>query len=419
MSLAPETLEEIIAFTPPESHLALSVVSKLLYALCVRPIYSDVSLKSAAAVAKCCRTLANNAFAASAVRSFEISYAPSFLRPFGRFYSLIGRALQQMTNVQRLDLLAPDYQYIAALAHCSLPRLSRFTCCLFLDDTMVAFLNRHLQISYLQLGAHEDTPLPHDAIVMLPKLEYFVGNTVCVAPLMHHASLRAAFITWDDVGQSTEDPITALERSSTDTLNFLGCRRQGWNIDLLDRISTHLPHIYALNLTNLFFTDDPPEHSNRQTIGMYLSRFSCLQRLAINCNVWRTEGQRALQLDDAFDTVTAWGNACPSLVECTPPQTSTLKWVRVCDDLWLPDPANRTGTRWIWGRLRAGSYAGWDRVVAAVRKRRRGADAQARLLALRTAALAHEYETDDEDAVGVRGVRLGGAGWRVADDEDE
>jgi hypothetical protein len=72
---------------------------------------------------------------------------------------------------------------------------------------------------------------------------------------MHQASVRAAFITWDTVGEPTEDSIAALERSSTDTLNLLSCRRHGWNLDLLDRISTHLPHIYALSLTNLFFMD--------------------------------------------------------------------------------------------------------------------------------------------------------------------
>jgi hypothetical protein len=120
---------------------------------------------------------------------------------------------------------------------------------------MVSFLNRHLQITYLQLGAHDAVPHPQHPIVTLPKLEYFIGSSSCVAPVIQRASLRAAFITWDDAEPTMEESIAALERSSTETLNVLSCRRHGWNIDLLDRISTHLPHIYALSLTNLFFID--------------------------------------------------------------------------------------------------------------------------------------------------------------------
>lgn len=83
-SLASETLEEIIAFTPPESHLALCLVSKLLYALCYRSIYCDISLRSPAAVVKCCRTVATNITVASAVKRFEISYASViFFSSFG------------------------------------------------------------------------------------------------------------------------------------------------------------------------------------------------------------------------------------------------------------------------------------------------------------------------------------------------
>ncbi|KAJ7138862.1 hypothetical protein C8R46DRAFT_1136409 [Mycena filopes] len=432
-SLAPETLEEIIAFTPPESHLALCRVSKLLYALCVRSIYSEITLQSPAAVVKCCRSVARNSVVASAVKTFEISYIPSAGAPaFSSFYSLIGDALQRMTNVHHLVLLVPDTNYISVLTRCSLPRLHHFECCLSLDTTMVAFLNRHLQIRYLQLDAHarllSHTRSDSDRhpIVTLPKLEYFIGNSSCVAPLLQRASLRAAFLTWDAVGvEEASDSIAALERSSTDTLNVLGCRRHGWNLDLLERISAHLPHIYALSVTNLFVTESDvgiltyePEHLD--AIGQYLARFTSLQRLVITCvDVWNPEEQPepAPQMDAAFDTVTAWGAVCPSLVECTLPQSNAVKWVRVCDNLWLPDPAHAGSTRWIWGALRAHRYPGWDRVVAAVRARKGG---HQRLARLRSKALLREYATDDEDedVAGLARIRLGGAGWKV-DDEGE
>ncbi|KAJ7728273.1 hypothetical protein DFH07DRAFT_851211 [Mycena maculata] len=422
-SLAPETLEEIVAFTPPESHLALCRVSKLLYVLCVRSIYCNIRLGSPTTVVKCCRTVANNAIVASAVRSFEIAYSPSVLPCSSSFYSLIGRALERMANVHHLVLLVSDSKYISALTRCSLPRLHHFECYLPLANTMVSFLNRHLQISYLRLGAQEEIPPPKHPIVTLPKLEYFIGNSSCVAPLIHRASLRAAFITWDAVGETTGDSIAALGRSSTETLNLLSCRRHGWNLDLLDRISAHLPHIYSLSLTNLFFIDVVLTHpTNLDAIGQYLSRFSCLQRLQIACvNVWKPEEDSAPQMDNAFETVTAWGDLCHSLVECTLPQSKEVKWLRVCDNLWLPDLAQPGSTRWIWGALRHNRYPGWDRVVETLRAREaernggNGHDFHRRLIALRDAALLHEYDSDDEDAegVGISGISLGGAGWLV------
>ncbi|KAJ7466584.1 hypothetical protein B0H11DRAFT_1733152 [Mycena galericulata] len=422
-SLAPETLEEIIAFAPPESRRALCRVSKLLYALCVRSIYCHISLRSPSALVKCCRTVADNGFVASTVRSFEISYNPSASPFCSSFYSLIGKALERMTSVHHLVLLVPDCRFTSVLPRCSLPRLHHFECCLPLEGTMVSFLNRHLQISYLQLGAHEEIPPPRTPIVTLPKLEYFIGNSSCVAPVLHRASLRAAFITWDAVGETTGDSIAALERSSAETLNLLSCRRHGWNLDLLDRISTHLPHIYALSLTNLFFIDVQP--TNLEAIGQYLSRFSSLQRLEISCvNVCKPTEEPTPHMDSAFETVTAWGAVCPSLVECTLPQSGKARWVRVCDNLWLPDPRQAGGTRWIWGILRRSAYPGWDRVVESVRVREtdesqgRDGDGHLRLVALRKAALAHEYDTDDEDAEAIAGINLGGAGWRVDREDD-
>ncbi|KAJ7676853.1 hypothetical protein DFH06DRAFT_976206 [Mycena polygramma] len=423
-SLAPETLEEIIAFMPPESHLALCRVSRLFYALCVRSIYNDVALRTPAAVVKCCRTVAKNSVVASAVRRFEISYTPTVFPAFASFYTLIGEALQQMANIHDLILLVPDPKYSSVITSCAIPCLHHFECCLSLDDTMVSFLNRHLHIRYLQLGAHEKIIQPRHPIVTLPKLEYFIGNSSCVAPLIRRASLRAAFITWDTVGEPTEESIAALEQSSTDTLNVLSCRRHGWNIDLLDRISRHLPHIYALSMTNLFYTDVRLSHhpANLQAIGEYLSRFSSLQRLTITCvNVWKPEEKSTPQMDHAFETVTAWGDVCPSLAECVLPQSNDTKWVRVCDNLWLPDPTQEGSTRWIWERLRSHTYPEWDHVVDAFRVRDAGCskgkrDFHRRLSMLQVAALAHEYETDDEDARGLAMITLGGAGY-LLDDE--
>lgn len=85
-----------------------------------------------------------------------------------------------------------------------------------------------------------------------------------------------------------------------------------------------------------------------------------------------------------------------------------MRWLRVCDDLWLPDlaqAASRTAAaRWLWEAVREGKYTGWDRLVATVRARDEDA-------AQRLASLSNHEE---EDVVAsVMGIRLGGAGWCV------
>ncbi|KAJ6541239.1 hypothetical protein DFH09DRAFT_1322812 [Mycena vulgaris] len=451
-SLAPEILEEIIAFLPSESHLSLCRVSKLLYALCVRSIYCDVSLRSPATVVKCCRTLARNARAAAAVRSFEISYtpSPSTPPPLPAFYTLLGTALTHMHNIHRLVLLAPDptmYTAALALARCDLPRLHHFECGLALDATVAAFLNRHPQINYLQLGAQVHTPPYHR--VALPKLEYLIAHSAAVAPLLYRASpsLRAAFITWDAADSdsdsdsdaeegSDEDALAALARTSTDTLNLLSCHRPGRNLALLAHIAARLPHIYALNLidTNPRSPGVPLVYdpADLQAIGESLALFSSLQRLVITCvgvcapapHLAQDEDmdtEMEMNMDSAFDTVTAWGAACPSLLECTPPQSST-RWLRVCDDLWLPAP-DGTGTRWLWGRLRSGAYPGWARVGEALRAHvsssatAKSKSALSEAARLEAAARAREWAADDDDAVRWGRMRIGGAGVSV-DTED-
>lgn len=94
-----------------------------------------------------------------------------------------------------------------------------------------------------------------------------------------------------------------------------------------------------------------------------------------------------------------------------------MRWLRVSDDLWLPDVAQTESSnsalavRWLWGVLRRGAYPGWTRVVQAVRSR--GGDAYRQLEALQKGALQREYQEGDEDAAGVVGIHLGSAGWCV------
>jgi hypothetical protein len=161
-----------------------------------------------------------------------------------------------------------DPAYIRVLNLLNLPALCRFECYLNLTDSLISFINRHPTIIHLRIAPTEalvppllpgatisSTSPPH---VSLPQLQYFWGNSQCISALRSDTALRAAFVFWDVVDAAPQDAITALERTSSNTMSVLGCRRRGWNLDLLDLISTLLPNIYALSVTNLLVVDAHP-----------------------------------------------------------------------------------------------------------------------------------------------------------------
>lgn len=57
-----------------------------------------------------------------------------------------------------------------------------------------------------------------------------------------------------------------------------------------------------------------------QSIKSHLSRFSQLQRLSINCIDYWEMGNVTCNLDEDFNTVTEWGETCPTLTEITLPR---------------------------------------------------------------------------------------------------
>ena len=184
---------------------------------------------------------------------------------FVSFYSIIRNALQCLSEIQNLELLVADRNYEAIVTACKFPRMNRFECYLSLTPSLISFLNNHPNINYLQLAPHDDlTPLLSDPLppVILPKLEYFIGNSECVSPLVRETSLRAAFVFWDAVDEGPAEAIGALEQSSSETLSVISCRRRGWNLDLMDLISIRLPNIFVLSITNLLIVDTHPSEVN-------------------------------------------------------------------------------------------------------------------------------------------------------------
>jgi hypothetical protein len=183
-----------------------------------------------------------------------------------------------------------DPAYIQALDHLTLSTLRHFECYLTLTNSLISFLNRHPTISYLQIAPTEAFALPSPAgatsppapppSIVLPQLQYFSGNSQCISALTCDTALRAAFVFWDAVDAAPQDAITALERTSSETMNVLSCRRRGWNLDLLDLISIWLPNIYMLSLTNLLVVDAHPSTVSEITLLMRIVAYTANQGIS-------------------------------------------------------------------------------------------------------------------------------------------
>jgi hypothetical protein len=177
------------------------------------------------------------------------------------YYLLVQKALCSLPDLQVIKLLVHDPHFITLISQCTFPSLRHFESYLKLSNPLIKFLNRHPSISYLQVSQSEDTSVPSDDIfqtLSLPKLQYFTGNGLSVPAIGDASILRAAIIRWDAVDTAPDIAIKALERSSFDSLNLLSCTRRGWNLDLIQIISNHLPDILTLHISNVLLVDSHP-----------------------------------------------------------------------------------------------------------------------------------------------------------------
>lgn len=52
-----------------------------------------------------------------------------------------------------------------------------------------------------------------------------------------------------------------------------------------------------------------------------------------------------------------------------PADSYGLKWIRVVDDVWLPDPYDQRGVKWLTNMLYSNQFPQWGRVLVAVQRR--------------------------------------------------
>src|SRR5262249_22975520 len=140
-----------------------------------------------------------------------------------------------------------------------------------LDKLLLSFVERHPKLNYLEVSHHENLcsddpfPQPCERITPVPRkfpvlrrLHHYVGNSIYLQNLapVYPLPLRSAYVTWNAT-QRCQGPISSLASAASQTLKVLTCRRRGWNSDLIELITMHLPNIYVLHIVNVFALDTP------------------------------------------------------------------------------------------------------------------------------------------------------------------
>ncbi|KAJ3575011.1 hypothetical protein NP233_g1375 [Leucocoprinus birnbaumii] len=328
---------------------------------------------------QCCNTLRSDPLTAAYVRTFSVYYlttnptSATYTPYFSSFYRTFGKALSKLTNLREFSLLVRDPALMSALlssasAALRFPSLQRFETYLPLDHHLLSFIERHPKLNYLEVSHHENLVLEppssnfHGGVIPAPRilptltrLHHFVGNSVYLEKLApaYPLPLRSVYVIWNAT-QQCQGPILSLATAASDTLNFLSCRRRGWNRDLIGLITMHLPDIYALHVHNVLVVDAQLPEGYQEEISSYLSRCRNLQRLKLTREVqWCPNGIQ-YDLDLELSIVTDWGVACPSLLVIILPHSFIhVEWHRIADDLWIPVDISVEGVARQWLKARS------------------------------------------------------------------
>ncbi|KAF5354095.1 hypothetical protein D9756_006899 [Leucocoprinus leucothites] len=372
--LPPEILDEITQFSHQAAQLTLCRTSPVFRSLATRSLYRNVSLTTSSSLMQLCNTLRSNPVAAACVKRFSVFYLPmkppniAYTAYFTSFYQNLRTALLRLTNLQEFSLLVRDPTLMTTLFFPSAPALyfpllRCFKTHLPLEQLLLSFLERHPKLAYLEVSHHEnlvfdDPSHPRGNVTHVPRsfptlrrLHHFVGNSVYLEKLTpaYPLPLRSAYVIWNAT-QQCQGPILSLASAASKTLNFLSCRRRGWNTDLVDLITMHLPNIHALHIHNVLIVDIQLPEGYQEEIAHYLSRCRNLQRLKLTREVQWCPNDFQHDLNCEFSIVTEWGSACPSLfVIILPHSFLHVEWHRVSENIWVPVDISSEGVarRWL------------------------------------------------------------------------
>ncbi|KAI3612435.1 hypothetical protein WG66_010040 [Moniliophthora roreri] len=395
--LPAELNERILCLVPYKNLSGVCRVSRKYRAVGTRVLYRHLPLYMAADAIMCFKTLLRNKAAAESVRDLSLLRLQEYdgaSRFLSAFFILLHKVLPRLSNLRDFTIhlgspgsSASTHHFDFILEKCTFPWLEDFR---FFGPTThhtQSFLDRHRSSIYriMLVPIEPISPTPesqiiHDRTLSFPKLEMLFTSAsfakhILTVPLPAIENVLISWMTDFDLG--FRDLLQAFSKAQRDKpfTGKLTIERPGWNIDVIEAISTQLPHVTVLCVECwLLSLDEEAPTDMLSAIENCFSRFKDLTHLE-----WYFGGsgnQRSCNWDDEYEVVSAIGGACPTLRKCQLPFSD--RWLRVIDEVWRPlgcplnldDPDNEIpdpGLTWFFDVLQDKTYPALKKLLSHMR----------------------------------------------------
>jgi hypothetical protein len=259
-ALPAELLLAIALALPQHALAALARASSRVCPVAQRVLYRHVAASAPSRNLSVVALLARKPHIARHVRSFYIALdAVSPL--FSRFYSMLARAVHNMSELHSLHLLvdaSASWVLRDACARPAYPNLVHLTCTFPFDDHVVRFLHKtpsllELEVDSIPTVLASSSPAPDLPVTWIPHLEQFIGSSRAAALIVPGRPVRSIHLN----GTLAEDDVPLLARSTAPVL-VLGAATHSSPVSFLQALHRHLPHLAYLRVMSTQNLFQPP-----------------------------------------------------------------------------------------------------------------------------------------------------------------
>ncbi|KAG8218410.1 hypothetical protein J3R82DRAFT_4035 [Butyriboletus roseoflavus] len=291
-ALPVELLLSISEHIPSGALPALALTCSRLCPVAQRVLYRHLSASAWSRNLDVVALLARKPHIARHVRSFYIaidSLAPVF-RPF---YSILAKALHNMSELQSLHLLV-DSSVSWVLRHASAPHaypsLVHFTCTFPFDDNVVCFLQKtpsllELEVDSIPTMLARTPPIPSLPETSIPHLEQFIGSSRAATLIVPGRPVKSIHFNGTSLA---EDDIPLLACSSVPVL-VLAAVTNSSPVAFLQLLHRHLPHLAYLRVMSTQSLFQPPTPVFYEQVANILASFAELNAFELSGMHWRSQ----------------------------------------------------------------------------------------------------------------------------------
>lgn len=262
MSLHALPVELILAIAdhlPHDTLPALARTSSTICAVVQHVLYRHLSASAWSRNLDVVTLLARKPHIARHVRSFYIAI-DSVSPVFRRFYSILAKALYNMSELHSLHLLVDSsLSWVLRDARPAYPNLVHFTCTFSLDDNVVRFLQKtpsllELEVDSIPTMLARTPPIPSLPETSIPHLEQFIGSSRAATLIVPGRPVKSIHLNGTSLA---EDDIPLLARSTAPVL-VLGAVINSSPVAFLQLLHRHLPHLAYLRVMSTQSLFQPP-----------------------------------------------------------------------------------------------------------------------------------------------------------------